>query len=317
MTRPFRFGVVCGAPTASDWKELARRVESLGYSVLLCSDHLDLGGAHFSTLSALPALAAAASVTSEVRVGVSVINQDLHHPAVLAREAATVDILSDGRLELGLGAGWAEYEYDWAGIRFDPAGRRISRFAEYVAVIKALTSDAVANYRGDYFQITDMPLIPSPIQQPRPPIMIGGTGRRMLSLAAREADIVSINLNGPVPGTEAAMEERVEWIREASAGRESAPELNNMIGTLVVSDGSRREALRGELARQRAAGMDFMTAALTEDELLASPTVLIGTIDRLVEDIQSWRERWGISYVIVTYPELEAFAPVVARLVGT
>lgn len=176
MSRPFRFGVVCGAPNARGWTELARRVESLGYSVLLCSDHLDLGGAHFTTLSALPALAAAASVTTEVRVGVSVINHDLHHPALLAREAATVDILSDGRLELGLGAGWAEYEYDWAGLRFDPPGRRVSRFAEYVTVVKALMTEELVNHRGEHFQITGMPLIPAPVQKPRPPIMIGGRG---------------------------------------------------------------------------------------------------------------------------------------------
>jgi probable F420-dependent oxidoreductase len=217
MTRPFRFGVVCGAPDANGWKELARRVESLGYSVLLSSDHLDLGGAHFSTLSALPALAAAASVTSQVRVGVSVINHDLHHPAVLAREAATLDILSDGRFELGLGAGWAQYEYEWAGIPFDPPGRRVSRFAEYVAVVKALMSEDVVDYRGDYFQIDGMPRIPRPLQRPRPPIMIGATGKRMISLAAREADIVSINLSGAVPGTPAAMDERIRWIREAAS----------------------------------------------------------------------------------------------------
>jgi probable F420-dependent oxidoreductase len=316
VTRPFRFGVVCGAPNARDWAELARRVESLGYSVMLCSDHLDLGGAHFSTLSALPALAAAATVTTDVRVGTSVINHDLHHPAVLAREAVSVDILSDGRLELGLGAGWAEYEYEWAGIRFDPVRERISRFSEYVEVVKALTSEAVTTHHGEFFHLTEMPLVPLPVQRPRPPIMIGGTGRRMLTLAAREAEIVGINLNGAVAGTPAAMDERISWIREAADGRESQPELNNIVGTVVITDGDRREVLRDELARPRAAGLDFMTASMTEDQLLESPTALIGSVERVVEDIQSWRERWGISYVIVSYPDLEAFAPVVARLAG-
>jgi probable F420-dependent oxidoreductase len=316
MTRPFRFGVVCGAPSGKEWAELARRVEALGYSVLLCSDHLDQGGAHFSTMSAMPALAAAAAVTTDIRIGTSVINQDLHHPAVLAREAVSLDVLSDGRFELGLGAGWAEYEYEWAGIPYDPIGRRITRFSEYVDVVTSLMSEPVANHRGEFFSITDMPLDPAPVQQPRPPVMIGGTGRRMLSLAARRADIVSINLNGPVPGTAAAMDERIEWITAAAQGRPELPEINNIIGTCIVSEGDRREALARELERQRAAGYDFMTAALTEDELLESPSALIGSVEFLVEDLQRWRERWGISYVIVTYPELDAFAPVVARLAG-
>jgi probable F420-dependent oxidoreductase len=316
MSCPFRFGVVCGASSARDWTEMARRTEALGYSVLLCSDHLDLGGAHFSTLSAMPALAAAAAVTTNIRIGTSVINQDLHHPAVLAREAVSLDILSDGRFELGLGAGWAEYEYEWAGIPCDPIGQRITRFSEYVDVVKALMSQPVTNHKGEFFSITDMPLDPPPVQQPRPPVMIGGTGRRMLSLAARKADIVSINLNGPVPGTAAAMDERIEWVNAAAQGREQPPEINNIIGTFAVADGDRREVLRRELGRQRAAGNDFMTAALTEDELLESPSALLGSVEFLVEDLQRWRERWGISYVIVTYPELDAFAPVVARLVG-
>ena len=131
---------------------------------------------------------------------------------MLAREAVSLDILSDGRFELGLGAGWAEYEYDWAGIPYDPIGRRITRFSEYVDVVKALMSQPVTRHRGEFFTISDMPLDPAPAQQPRPPVMIGGTGQRMLSLAARKADIVSINLNGPVPGTAAAMDERIEWI---------------------------------------------------------------------------------------------------------
>jgi probable F420-dependent oxidoreductase len=321
--RPFRFGVVCGAHDGRGWLDLARRVEALGYSVLLSSDHLDLGGAHFSELSAMPSLAAAAAVTETVRIGTSVINHDLHHPAVLAREAVSLDLISDGRFELGLGAGWAEYEYAWAGIPFDPVGRRITRFGEYADVIRALTtrpdpddgSTAQVSHEGEFFTIDEMPLVPAPVQ-PRVPLMIGGTGRRMLSLAARQADVVSVNLNGPIPGSAAAMDERIGWIRAQAAGRERMPELNNIIGTLVMTDRDRRQALRDELARQRAAGNDFMTASLTEDELLESPIALIGSVASVAEDILSWRERWGISYVIVTYPELEAFAPVVARLAG-
>ena len=309
--------MVCGGATSgAEWSALARRAEDLGYDVVLSSDHLDQGGAHFSTLAAMPSLAAAAVATERVSVGTSVINMDLHHPAVLAREAATVDILSDGRLELGLGAGWAEYEYDWAGITYDPIGVRISRFAEYVQVVRGLLENDVFSFAGEYFTITDMPGVPRPVQRPRPPIMIGGTFKRMLSLAAREADIVSINMNGPVEATPAAMDERLEWVRDAAGARFDGLELSNIIGTLVVSEGDRLEVLRGEIAVQKAAGNDFMTAMLTEDQLLEAPSALIGSVGRIAEDIQHWRDRWGITYVIVTYPELERFAPVIELLKG-
>jgi probable F420-dependent oxidoreductase len=310
--RPFRFGVVPGASTASSWTEAARQIEWEGYSVLLSSDHLDLSGAHASMFSALPALAAAAAVTTDVRLGTSVINHDLHHPAVLAREALSVDVLSDGRLELGLGAGWAEYEYDWAGIEFGPVGRRIDRFTEYVEVVRALTRQPVTSHQGEYFRIDEMPLMPEPVQSAGPPIMIGGTGRRMLALAARESDIVGVNLN--LEGSAALMDERISWIETAAAGRENAPEINTIVGTVAIGDGDRREILRQELDRLLDAGIDLKRGR-SEDELLGSPAVLVGTVEQVVEDILSWRERWGVSYIITPY--LESFAPVVARLAGS
>ena len=314
--KPFRFGVVAGGATVEDFAACARAAESLGYSVVLCSDHLDLSGAHFSEISAMPALAYAAAVTSSIRLGTSVINQDLRHPAVLAREAASLDVLTSGRFELGLGAGWAEYEYKWAGIQFDEARVRVDRFEEYVAVVKALLEQDSVTYDGKYFQITDMPGVPQPVQRPRPPVMIGATGKRMLTLAAKEADIVGLNLNAGVRGTAAAMDERVGWVREAAGSSLGRLELNNIIGTIVVTDGDRRAVLASELERQRAAGRDFMTAGLSEDELLDSPIVLIGSVESLAEQIDGWRERWGISYVIVTFTAMESFAPVVARLAG-
>jgi probable F420-dependent oxidoreductase len=315
--KPFRFGVVGGGTTAEAFADCARTAESLGYSVFLCSDHLDLSGAHFSQLSAMPALAYAAAVTSTIRLGTSVNNQDLRHPAVLAREVASLDVLTGGRFELGLGAGWAEYEYKWAGLTFDEARVRVDRFEEYVKIVKALLERDSVTYDGKYFQITDMPGVPRPVQRPRPPVMIGASRKRMLSIAVKEADIVGMNLNSGVKGTASAMDELVAWVRDTAGSDLDRLEINNIVGTLVVADGDRRAVLAAELERQRAMGLDFMTAGLTDDELLESPIALIGSVEQLVEDIQAWRERWGVSYVIVTYPDMESFAPVVQQLTGT
>jgi probable F420-dependent oxidoreductase len=314
--KPFRFGVVGGGSTVEAFAGCARTAESLGYSVFLSSDHLDLSGAHFSQLSAIPALAYAAAVTSDIRLGTSVINQDLHHPAVLAREAASLDVLCNGRLELGLGAGWAEYEYKWAGLVFDEGRTRVERFEEYVQVVKALLEPESVTYHGKHFQITDMPGVPGPVRKPRPRLMIGGTGKRMLTIAVREAEIVGINLNAVIHGTAEAMDERVHWVRDAAGPHWDDLEVNNIVGTLVVDDGDRRAVLTAELERQRTAGRGFMTAGLSEEEILESPVALIGSVEQLVEDIQRWRERWGISYVIVQYPMMEKFAPVVEQLRG-
>lgn len=314
--KPFRFGVIGGGATPEAFADCARRAEDLGYSVLLSPDHLDLGGSHFAELAAIPALAYAASVTTKIRLGTSVINHDLHHPAVLAREIASLDRLSNGRIELGLGAGWAEYEYGWAGIKFDKPKIRVDRFEEYLQAVKAILESEVASYIGEYFQITEMPGVPRPVQQPRPPILVGGTGKRMLSIAVREADIIGINLNAVIAGTAERMDERIEWIREAAGSELERLEINNIVGTLVVEDGDRRRVLAAELKRQKAAGLGFITAGLNEQQILESPIALVGSSDQIEEDIQIWRQRWGVSYVIVTFPMMEKFAPIVERLTG-
>jgi len=313
-TKPFRFGVMGSGATPEAFGAVAREAEDLGYSVFLCTDHLDLTGSHFNQLSPLPALAYAATVTSRIRLGVSVLNQDLRHPAVMAQEAATVDVISHGRLELGLGAGWAEYEYRWAGIPFDRAGLRIDRFEEYVAVVDSLLRNETTTFTGARFQIDAMPGLPRPVQQPRPPLMIGGTGKRMLSFAARNADIVGINLGALPDPTPEAMDERVAWIRAAAADRLDSIELNSIVGTLVVAEGDRRTALQVELERMSAAGRDFINEGIDEEAVLASPTALIGSVGSLTEELHAWRERWGITYVILPHAMMRDFAPVIERL---
>ncbi len=197
-----RFGVVVGAPTRAGYVEAVRRAEQLGYDVVLCSDHLELAGRHFSHFAPVPALTAAAMATERIRIGTSVLNQDFRHPAVLAREAASLDVLSDGRLELGLGMGWNEPEYRMAGIPFDPAPERLRRLSEYVQVVKGVMAPGPFSFSGEFFAVDSMADEPPVLQRPHPPIMIGATRPRMLALAAREADIVSLSmLQAPTPVT--------------------------------------------------------------------------------------------------------------------
>src|SRR5437762_1258584 len=185
--RPFRFGInVRTAASQAEWADKARKVEALGYAVLLVPDHLaDL-------LAPFPALAAAAAATTRLRVGTAVLNNDFRHPALLAREAATLDVLSDGRLELGLGAGHMQAEYEQAGLVFDSGGTRIERLAEAVVIVKRLLEGKPVTFAGRHYRVTDHTIHPRPVQRPRPPIFIGGHAPRLLTMAAREADIVGL-----------------------------------------------------------------------------------------------------------------------------
>jgi len=312
VRRPFRFGVVSGASDAVSWLALARTAEELGYSVLLNSDHLDMSGAHTSTFAPIPALGAASAVTSVIKLGTSVLNHDWRHPAILAREVASLDVLSEGRFELGLGAGWAEYEYNWAGIEFKSASERIARLAEYVAVLKSLLECEMTSFQGDYFVISEMPGIPRPVQSPRPKLMLGGTFERMLSLAAREAEIVSVMHTHPRAATAAAMDQRLAWIRGVAGARFAEIEINTIIGNIVVADGDRSKLVENYV---RTAPVQ-LTAGLNERDFLDAPISLIGSVESICDELERWRERWNISYVIVESRKIHEFAPIVERLVG-
>ena len=308
---PFRFGVnVRTAASRAEWADKARKVEALGYAVLLVPDHLA------ELLAPFPALAAAAAATTRLRVGTAVLNNDFRHPALLAREAATLDVLSDGRLELGLGAGHMQSEYEQAGLAFDPGATRVERLGEAVVILKRLLEGESVTFAGRHYRVTEHSIHPRPVQRPRPPVFIGGNAPRLLTLAAREADIVGLTgiafrHGGKEPDVSdfraAVVDERVRLVRETAADRLDRLELNALVQRVVVTDDRRKAA--EELATGR-------WARLTPDEILASPYALVGTVDQMVDDLRARRERWSISYVMTHEPFMDALAPVVARLAG-
>jgi probable F420-dependent oxidoreductase len=308
-TRPFRFGVqASGSLTGTAWKELARRVEGNGYSTLTMPDHFD------DQLAPVPALTAAAAVTDTLRVGALVWDNDYKHPLVLAKELATMDVLSDGRVEIGLGAGWMIADYEQSGMPYDRAGVRIDRFVEGLAVIKGLMGPDPFSFEGQHYRITAHNGTPKPIQGPCPPILIGGGGKRVLSIAAREADIVGINatMSAGVIGPQAfdtmtasAVDEKVAIVRDAAGSRWADIELNIRAFLVNIADDARAAA-------EGIAGMLGVTAEQVEE----TPFALVGPTSKIVDDLLERREHWGFSYVIVGMNDVESFAPVVAALNG-
>ncbi len=310
--KPYRFGVnVSRAGSRAEWVEKARKIEALGFSTLTVADHLT------DLLAPMPAVISAAEATKQLRVGTNVLNNDLRHPVLVAREAATVDLLTDGRFQLGLGAGSIQAEYDQAGLTFDGGATRVARLAEAITVIKGLLKGEQVTFAGQYYRVTGHTIAPLPVQKPHPPILIGGNGRRLLALAAREADIVGLSgltfrRGGAVPPDlsgwrVSSVDERVRLVREvAGVERYARLELNALVQQVVVTD-DRRSA---------AEELSSRWTQLSADEFLQSPYVLIGTVDQMVADLQARRQRWGISYYVIHEPYVDAFAPVVARLVG-
>lgn len=307
--RPFRFGVTAPTPSAgTDWAERARRIEQLGYSTLVVPDHFR------DHLAPVPALTAAALATTRLRVGSLVFSNDFRHPAVLAKEAATIDVLSGGRFELGLGAGWLRAEYDQAGIPFDAPGTRVERLEEAVTIIKGLLAGERVTFAGRHYTIADLEGRPTPVQRPHPPIAIGGGGRRTLTLAAREASIIGLVPRARRDGSgldltdlsDAATREKLEWIRAAAGDRFDSIEIHALIQAVAIAE--RRTAPADDLASR------FKVA---RDVVLETVYVLLGTVEEICETLRQRRERYGISYLTVFERDMEAFAPVVERLAGT
>ena len=307
--RPFRFGIQASKANTRDlWVDLARRSEGHGYSCLTMPDHFD------DQLAPVPALMTAANVTTNLRVGALVWDNDYKHPAVLAKELATMDVLSDGRLELGIGAGWMISDYEQMGIPYDSAKVRIDRFVEGLKVIKGAMAEGAFSFSGDHYTITNYNGTPKPVQAPCPPILIGGGGKRVLSIAAREADIVGINatMSAGVIGPDAfntmtaeAVDEKVAIVREAAGARFSDIEMNVRAFLVSITDD----------AKQAASGIASMLGV--EPEMVEqSPFALVGPTSKLIEDLIERRERWGFSYIIVGADDVESFAPVVAALNG-
>jgi probable F420-dependent oxidoreductase len=309
--RRFRFAVIATkAQSAPDFRNDARKWEDLGYSTLFVSDHF-VG----FPLAPVSAMAMIAEATDRLRFGSLVLATDFRHPAVLAREAATLDLMSDGRLELGMGAGWMTADYEKTGIPLNPASLRIDRLAESLTVVRGLFADGPFTFIGRHYQVRTLEGIPKPVQKPGPPIIVGGGARRILTLAAREADIVSINANlarGDAGHPDVsrtldaeATDQKLAWVREVAGPRFDDLEIQQCVSYVTITNDpiGTAEAL---------APLVHMTPGV----VLQTPNALIGSVDRIVDDLIDRRERWQMSYVVVADIVAEEFAEVVSRLTG-
>ena len=307
--KPFRFGVQASSqPDRKSWIDLAKSTEAAGFDVLTMPDHFT------DQLAPVPALMSVADATSKLRVGALVWDNDYKHPVVLAKELATMDLLSDGRLELGIGAGWMISDYEQSGIPYDRAGLRIDRMIEGIDVMKGCFAQGEFSYAGKHYTITNYNGTPKPIQAPCPPILIGGGGKRVLTYAAQVADIIGINatMSAGAVGPEAistmtaeAVDEKVDIVRDAVGSRLNHVEMNIRAFMVNITDDA-----AGAISRL-AKGIGV------EEKMVAdTPFALMGPPSKLIEDLIARRERWGFSYVIVGGEDIEKFAPVVAALSG-
>ena len=309
--RPFRFGVqVNGTGSRDEWVDLARKIEDSGYSTMTMPDHFS------DQLAPVPALQCAADATTTLRLGALVHDNDYKHPVVLAKELATMDVLSDGRVEVGLGAGWMISDYEQSGLPYDSPGVRISRFIEGLRVIKSAFGPDPFSFDGEHYTIADYNGMPKPVQSP-PPVLIGGGGPRVLRFAAREADIVGINAtltSGAVDAstfesmTAAAVDDKVAVVRDAAEAADRLDHIELNIRTFIVFA---TDDVAGALDT-----LSGLTGAPT-DVIAQSPFALVGPPSKLIDDLRERRERWGFSYVIVGQDDVESIAPVVAALAGT
>lgn len=295
-----RFGLLYTGATLAAWQETARKAEDLGFATLVAQDHFG------AQLAPLHCLVAAAAVTRRLRFGTVVLDNDFRHPAVLAKEAATVDVLTGGRFELGIGAGWLAADYEKTGLSFDPPRERMARLAETLQICKAFFAGQPVSFSGQHYRVDGLDAFPRPLQTPRPPILVGGRQKRMLSLAAREADIVSISMLDPrtpdappPPG----FAEKAAWVRQAAGSRWSEIELHANCFAAEVTDNA-AEALERIAAR----------LGVTPEAALQNPANLVGSVDSIVEQLQVWQERAGLGYVCLQPRVMDAFAPVIARL---
>lgn len=318
MIRPrrFRFGLLGESiRAATELVETARRAEGAGFATFLLRDHfIEEPWGH--QLAPLTALATAAAATATLRVGSLVFCNDYRHPVLLAKEVATLDLVSGGRFELGLGAGFSRPEYEAAGLPYDPPGVRVGRLAEALQVVKGVFGAAPFTFAGRFYTVTKLEAFPKPVQQPHPPILVGAGGRRMLATAAREADIIGIqtatvragrNIPDPSGLLAETIAEKIGWIRQEAGARFDNLELS-LVGSVVISENRREAAERLVHAR----GWDGLSA----EKVFEMPSIFIGSVDQIVEEMQGRRERYGISYYVVRDSSLEMVAPIVARVAG-
>lgn len=309
---PFRFlADAREIASLAELRETARRAEAIGIDTLVIPDHL------IPQLAPVAAMSAITVISDRLRVAAFVLNNDLRHPAVLAQELASIDVLSGGRLDVAIGAGWNRPEYDAIGLPFDPTPVRQARLAEAIAVLKGCFGPTPFNFAGEHYTITDYDAYPKPTQQPHPPFMIGGGGRRTLELAAREAQIIGLapRIRGPGPDPASVSfegtREKIGWVRDAAGDRFDALQLNiypSMTGISITDAPLREAAAASERLGQRG-------IVIGAEELLDSPHIFIGTVDDLVAKLTRLRAELGISSIMVgAIGELD---PVVERLAGT
>jgi probable F420-dependent oxidoreductase len=310
MTKPFRFAVqVSSAASGKAWRDKARKIEDLGYSTLFVPDHFG------EQWGPIVALTVAAEATTTLNVGALVFDNDYRHPVVLAKEMATLDLAAEGRVEFGIGAGWLRTDYEESGMAYDDPKVRIDRMVEGLDVIRQLWRDGTASLKGEHYTVTNAQGQPRPHTPGGPKLIIGGGGRRVLSIAAREADVIGVNpnLRAGAVGQEVAQSakgdlyrERLQWIKDAAGARFDDIELQCLTFMVQFTDDS--ASAYANLAP---------LFGLTPDEAADVPVALAGTPAEMAETLRRRREEFGLSYVVVHEPEMEPFAEVVATLAGT
>ncbi len=308
--RPFRFGIqLSRAATPADWRDRARKLEDLGYSTLFMPDHFE------DQFGPLVALTVAAEATTTLKVGSLVLDNDYRHPLVLAKEAATLDLASEGRFEAGIGAGWMRTDYDQSGISYDDPSVRVSRLEEAIKVMKALWADERVDFEGEHYRITGAHGLPRPHTPGGPPLLIGGGSRRVLRIAVEHARIIGINPSlragfvGPETIATASSRhyaERVDWVRQLAGDRFGELELQSLV--FVAEIGRPQKAVAEEMSA---------LVGFPPEEIAASPIGLFGTEDEIVETLLRRRDESGFSYWVLHENEIDGFAPVVARLAGS
>ncbi len=308
--QPFRFGVELQHPFADQsWVETVRRVEAMGYSTMFVPDHFDEG------LGPIAAMASAVAVTTTLKVGPLVLDCDFRHPAILARELASIDLISDGRLEVGLGAGWKRLDYERSGIAMDTPKIRVDRMIEHMAVLKGLFAPGPFSFAGDHYQISELDGTPKPATATGPKFLIGGGGRRVLRFAAANADIIGVNASihsGEIDTAAAqdalpsSIDEKVAWVREAAGPEIANKEINAWLSVASITDD--RDNFAAALAG--VFGTD-------PESVVQAPLVLIGSASQVIEQLHARRERWGYNYTVIPGNEAESFASIIAELTGT
>jgi len=332
--KPFRFGLQIGAcKNRVEWTEFAKKAEALGYDIVTMPDHLS------NQFSPIPALMAIANATSILRIGMLVLCNDFRHPLVLAKELATLDVLSEGRLEIGLGAGWMPSDYEFSGISFDAPSSRIARLQETITIIRGAFANEKLNFDGVFYKIKNFEGLPKPIQSPMPPLLIGGGGTKMLTLATKEANILSIantktkDFAEDVIGRMSAMARKKNNLIDEPSNDISKSSMDSLSAIAVDKKVTEIRSLAGNRMPDIELNIrPFMTninkdvktiterlsvsLKTTTQNVLDNPFALIGPPKKLIDDLTYRRSRWGISYVTIGADDLDLFAPVVSYLKG-